>query len=437
MDLMLQQNQTLNLVMTTQLKQAIELLQYSTYDLYQFLQEQELENPLIELKEKPFDMPYTVTRRSRQRDVSSHQDPIDFMPAKQLSIRDELMEQIRWLSIAKREKELIHYILLNLDDNGYLPISVGEIVEYKGMSMQEVEKGVQLVQQLEPIGIGARSLQECLLLQARHYYPDEQVTLSIIEAYLPLLANKKWHEIAKQLDVSLQDVKKANDLIQTLDPKPCDLRSNTRTDYYIPDVMIKDENGKFVVTLNDTYLPTIHIQRDYTHLLKEKGDIGKYMQEHYRKYQWLVNSVDKRRTTILKVTQAIIEKQQAFLHNGFADLKPMTLREIANEVELHESTVSRATMNKVIQTPVGTFDYRMLFTSKIATNYGDDLSQANVKHLLKRFVESENKKKPFSDQKIADFFKTEKGITISRRTVAKYRDELNIPPSSKRKEIEI
>ncbi|SFB14943.1 RNA polymerase, sigma 54 subunit, RpoN/SigL [Lentibacillus halodurans] len=435
MDLMLQQEQSLNIVMTTQLRHAIELLQYSTYDLFQFIQEQELENPLIELEEKSIDMAYPIKNNFVRKDAVSSQDAIDFIPDKYVNSRDDFSEQILLLDITERERELVYYFIHNLDDNGYLPMDGKEMAAFPGLSKTEAEKGIQILQHLKPVGVGARNLQECLAIQAKHYYPEQHDTLKMIEAYLPLLANKKWHDISKRLNIPLKEVKKSYELIQTLNPKPCDFQSNTRSDYLIPDIQVEQDKSKFVVTLNDSYLPTIRLNHDYTSLFKRKGNINHYMHDCYRQYQWLLNSLDKRRETILKITKAMIRRQEDFLIKGFTYLKPMTLKEIANDAEVHESTVSRATMNKVIQTPAGIFDYQDLFTSKIATDYGVPLSQINVKSLLKRFVDKEDKQKPLSDQKISDLFKTKKGITVSRRTVAKYREALKIPSSSKRKEV--
>lgn len=435
MELVLQQKQTLNLVMTTELRQAIQLLQYSTYELYQFMMEQQLENPLIELEEKTPDVPYNGKTKINKT-ANTDYNPLDFIANEEKGMRDHLLEQTQWLKITDRERNLLHYLILNLDENGYLPLSVDEMVAETAIGESEINHGIMLLQQLEPVGIGARNLLECLLLQATCYFPDEQLLAHVIERHLDDLANKKWNQIAKQLDIALAEVKAIYDLIQELDPKPCAGISNFQADYLNSDVIVEQKGDEYAVYLNDGYLPGIHLNSQYADLLKGKNEASAYVHNHYKSYQWLLSSIEQRQSTILKIAHVIIQKQQAFLINGFSALQPLTLKDVAEEIQMHESTVSRATMNKVIQTPKGSFEIRKLFASKLATENGESTSQATVKLLLKNFVDDESKQKPFSDQKIADYFKTKEGITISRRTVAKYREELNIPSSSKRKLID-
>ena len=195
--------------------------------------------------------------------------------------------------------------------------------------------------------------------------------------------------------------------------------------------------NEFTFHLNDGYLPAIHMNKDYSQYLHVKNDASKYMNTQYKNYQWLLSSIEQRRNTIIKIVHVLLERQEDFFKNGFRSLKPLTLKEVADEIEMHESTVSRATTNKVIQTPFGSFDLRLLFTSKLETADGNTISQTKMKTLLENFIAQENKFKPYSDQKIAEYFNAEQGITISRRTISKYREELRIPPSSKRKDIQV
>lgn len=438
MEMLLQQRQTMNLVMTADLRQAIALLQYSTYELYQFIQEQELENPLIELVEREDN---NIPHHGKSSKVASAkdttEDPLNFIAADEKCMRQHLMEQSQWLDINEQEQHILHYLILNLDENGYLPLNTNEIATQLELEETAVQRGIMLLQQLEPIGVGARDLKECLLLQINYYCPEEITAVRIINDYLDRLANKKWHDIAGALEVPLSKVKEANDLIRSLDPKPCTILSSDTAGYLNPDIIVDKIEGKFEVFLNDGYLPEIRYNNQYSDLLHKKSETAKYVHDKYKNYQWLISSIEQRRNTILKITHAVLQKQQDFFINGFSSLKPLTLKEIAVEIDMHESTVSRATMNKVIQTPKGAFDFRLFFTSKLNTADGKSMSQTKVKILLEDYVKKEDKYKPFSDQKIADYFKTKKGITISRRTVAKYREELKIPPSSKRKEIQL
>ena len=438
MEMLLQQKQTMNLVMTTELRQAISLLQYTTYELYQFIKEQELENPLIELVEKEDSYSYSSgAARKTVKSGDATPDPFEFIANDGESMRQNLIKQSQWMNLSEGDQQILHYLILSLDENGFLPLTISEISSQLGLGEEEVLDKIKLLQQLEPIGVGARNLQECLLLQAEYHYPDEQIVQSIIKEQLNNLANKKWHEIANSLQATLQEVKMAFDMIQTLDPKPCTMLSNDKTEYLNPDIIIEHIDGVFEVSLNDGYVPEIRYNQQYFGLVDKKTDAYEYVHDKYKSYQWLLSSIEQRRNTILKITHAVIQKQQGFFTDGFSALKPLTLREIADEIDMHESTVSRATMNKVIQTSKGSFDFRIFFTSKLNTADGNSMSQTKVKLLLKDIVKQENKYKPISDQKIADYFKTKKGVTISRRTVAKYREELKIPASSKRKEIEL
>jgi len=434
----LQQRQTINLVMTADLRQAIALLQYSTYELYQFINEQELDNPLIELVDREDNhMSYRGKSSQVAKTNDSIEDPLNFIAADEKCMSQHLIEQLQWLDISEREQRTIHYLILNLDKNGYLPLSTPEIATQLELGEDEVLRGIKVLQQLDPIGVGARDLKECLLLQIHYYCPEEDTAIRIINGYLDQLANKKWHDIANVLEVSLSKIKEAYDLILSLDPKPCAILSSETVEYLNPDIIVKKLDGKFEVSLNDGYLPEIRYNNKYSDRLHKKMDASKYADDKYKSYQWLISSLEQRRNTILKITHAVLQKQQDFFLNGFSSLKPLTLKEIAEEIEMHESTVSRATMNKVIQTPKGAFDFRLFFTSKLNTVDGKSMSQTKVKILLENYIKKEDKYKPFSDQKIADYLNTKKGITISRRTVAKYRGELKIPSSSKRKEIQL
>jgi len=440
MQLGLFQKQTMNLVMTTELRQAIALLQYSSMELSEFIQEEAMENPLIELEEKPPEISVEEKYEPNfSRSIRSNHDedvsPLDFIPNEDKSLWEDLLEQVQFLPIKEQDRIILNYLVLNLDDNGYLTISNEEVATMLSTNEETVEHCVEILQGLEPIGIGARDLKECLLLQAQAYYPDDTNIELIIRDYLDLLANKKWQEIARTLNITLKDVKKIAEQIQKLNPKPCARMNNATASYLYPDITIEEDNGNYVVSLNDNYIPKIHLNQEYMPLLKGNNETSKYVNQNYKKYMWLINSIEQRRNTILKIAKVIVKKQRDFLKNGFASLQAMTLKEVAVEIEMHESTVSRATSNKVIRTPAGSFEMSRLFTSSLGKSDGSNASSAKVKILLKEVIDKEDKKKPYSDQKIADYFKKENGITISRRTVAKYREELNILSSAKRKEI--
>lgn len=433
MELMLQQKQTINLVMTPELRQAIELLQFSTYELYQFLQERALENPLIDLVEK-HDVTGDVQSSTSWKKDEDYKNPVDFVASGEKGMRETLIDQARWLKINEESWLVLRYLILNLDENGYLPLTTKEIALQLNISIDKIEEGIQLLQQMEPAGIGARSLAECLLLQVQRNYPDDTLTKKVITDHLEMLADRKWEAIAKECNVMLSEVKEVYERIQTLNPRPCAIFSNASVEYLYPDIIVEEEEGTFHIYLNDSHIPEIQFNSDYSDVLANK--VPAYVQNQFKNYQWLKNSMEQRRTTILKIMKVIIEKQREFFIDGFKGLQPLTLKEVAQEIDMHESTVSRATANKVIQTPKGSFDLRLLFSTRLEGNHGESTSQTKVKLLLEEIIKKEDKYKPLSDQKISNLLK-DKGVKISRRTVAKYREELNIPSSSRRKEIKV
>ncbi|WP_438315857.1 RNA polymerase factor sigma-54 [Sporosarcina sp. FA9] len=435
MQLIIQQRQDLSLVMTSELRQAIELLQYSTYELYQYLIEQGLENPLIELEEIEDDSLYKANLNSNASTYGSIGLPLDYVESEKSGMRSNLLQQASFLFRGSEYQNLLKFIIYNLDDNGYLSL---DNYDYNlTFNEQMIEKGIHLLQQVGPVGVGARNLKECLLLQITYEFPEEQLAKYLVENHLDLLANRKWDDISFQMSLPLSQVKAIYDFIKTLNPKPCSGISDFTTEYLNPDIIVEYKNDGLSYYLNDRYLPKVRLNSDYTSLLKGKNDTSKYLSKHYSSYQWLLSSIEQRRITITKIVMVILERQARFFKDGFISLQPLTLKEVADEIDMHESTVSRATANKIIQTPQGTFDLRMLFTSKLDTTNGDSISQTTMKALLQHYIAQENKHKPFSDQKIANYFNTDKGIKISRRTISKYREEMNIPSSRMRREIQI
>lgn len=436
MEISLQQRQELSLIMTMELRQSIELLQYTTYELDQFIRQQELENPLIELKETERSTMFEERYTKRVAPSTGNDLPTEAVQSSCRNMRDELYELVKFTFTEEETKRLLKFLIYNLDESGYLRLSTdpSSPVEYDDAT---IEKGIHLLQQIGPSGIGARNLQECLLLQITSLYPENQLARQLVENYLDLVADRKWNDIASKLKISMTQVKELHDFILELNPRPCSLIADFEPEFMTPDIIVQWKDEKLTFHLNDGYLPSIQLNKDYMPHLQAKNDVSKYLQHQHKSFQWLLSSIEQRRNTIIKIVTVLLEKQKAFFTKGFSSLQPLTLKEVADEIEMHESTVSRATANKVIQTPHGTYELRNLFTSKLETADGDSISQTKVKTLLADYIAQENKFKPYSDQKIAEYFNTEKGITISRRTIAKYREELRIPPSSKRKEIRV
>lgn len=440
MELILQQKQTMNLMMTTELRQAIELLQYSTYDLLQHIREQEEENPFIELVERGYEGPMRSNRSHRRSSHSDEVDPLDFISSEDKDAYDHLIDQLKWMKINEREKDIVQYLILNLNESGYLTITDDELQDKLEIDQSTLDEAINVLQSLEPTGVGGRDLADCLLIQASHFYPDEKDVQLIIQNHLEDLANRRWDHICEALNISLKEIKQAQKIIQTLDPKPITIVSNEQVKYLNPDIIvdIDEKTGHFQVHLNDYYIPNVRFNKDFLEGINESDkEVTKYVNEHYKRYQWLINSIEQRRNTILKIMKVLLEEQVAFFKSGLKALKPLTLKDVANKIDMHESTVSRATANKVVQTPNGAFELRKLFSTRLNQTSGEDTSQATVKMLLQEVVDNEDKYKPLSDQKIADLLKEENDIKISRRTVAKYRNELNIPASTRRREIKV
>lgn len=425
MQLTMTQRQELKLIMTMELRQAIELLQYSTFELEQFIREQEAENPLIELKDRSGPVSYDAPV---SKAASGEGLRTDWLKAPDALYRDDLVSMVRLNFSDEESVLLLSYLIMNLDDNGYLTLP-----ENCGIGEEILTAGIRMLQEIGPAGIGARNLQECLLLQLDE--EEDQLAMQMVSHCFTLLTSRKWKEIAQALQVTLADVKSAFDRIRTLNPKPCSLINDQQTDYTFPDVIVVEREGNLEFSLNDGHLPEVKLNTDYLPYLDAKDGVGNYLAERHKQYRWLLSSLEQRRETLIKIIRVLAQKQQAFFIKGPEALNPLTMREVAEEIGMHESTISRATANKVIRTPAGTFEMKLLFSSKLESDGGLSVSQNKVKTLLRQYIDQENKHRPLSDQKLAERFKKEHGITVSRRTISKYRDELNIPSSSQRKDI--
>ncbi|MBZ5199920.1 RNA polymerase factor sigma-54 [Planomicrobium chinense] len=427
----LQQQQKLNIAMTPELRQAIELLQYSTAELEHYIREQEIENPLIELKEKENrDLSTTESLRSYPARQSAEW-PLEALVGNEEITRDSLYSSAKLIYSDKSTQKLLKFLIYNLDDNGYLDLS-GQPVPF---SKDQIEAGILLLQKAGPTGIGARDLKECLLLQLQNLHPEETAAKKLVEQYLDLLAERKWKEISLKMKISLEEIKKIHQLIRTLHPKPCTFLGAFTLEYVIPDIIVATMNGQLTFKLNDSHLPDIQMNSFYSPVHRPKDNASSYLQTQFQKVQWLLNSIEQRRNTLIKIVSVLINRQEKFFKNGSSHLNPLTLKDVAEEIDMHESTVSRAVSNKVVQTAFGSFELKQLFPSKLTNAEGEEVSQTSVKSLIQVFISHEDKDKPYSDQKIADYLALCKGIPISRRTISKYREELKIPAASRRKEI--
>ena len=313
-----------------------------------------------------------------------------------------------------------------------------EVTRILSVSQQDVEQAIHIIQGLEPAGIGARNLQECLQLQIKRSDKKNELADVIISEYFILFAEKKWKQIAQQLGVSMKAIQDVFDYVQSLNPRPASDFYSEQATYITPDIIIKREGKEFTVSIFDVAHPNIQFNQSYFQRFQSLGDqkVNQYLQEKQRDFQWIMRSINQRKETISKVALKIIEKQPDYFIYGPDHLKPMTMKEISDELGIHESTVSRAVREKYAQTPYGTVELRTFFSSNIRTTSNEDTSSIQVKNVISDLIEKENKLKPLSDQEIVNVLNEQNGIVVSRRTIAKYRDQLGIPASSKRKRFE-
>ncbi|MEH7010189.1 RNA polymerase factor sigma-54 [Neobacillus niacini] len=430
------QQQSLKLAMTQELSQAIALLQYSAQELSSFLENKALENPLIQVENNNIQPINPLIDRNRRKHTKNTENGwIEQIAAKSSSVEDQLISQLNIHKYSSKQLKVIKYLIQKLDVNGYLSSDPMEISEQLGVSLEMVEESVIVIQTLEPAGIGARDLQECLLIQIERENLEDDLAITLLTQYFHLFAEKKWKLIAKELQIPLQRIQEIFDTIQKLNPRPGALLEHENASYIIPDAMVERFGDGFSVRLCDDLNPKISFNDHYYQNLTTSQDsqVSRFLQEKVQDYQWIMKSIEQRKETLTRVVSKIVEKQTQFFKKGREYLVPMTMKEVASELDIHESTVSRAVKDKYVQTPIGTFSLKSFFTSTIQTVSNENTSSSQVKNAIAALIEAENKQRPFSDQEIVEMLKTNQGIVVSRRTVAKYRDQLGIPSSSKRK----
>ncbi len=468
LDFELKLEQTQKLIITPELKLAIALLQFSALELVDHVQEELLNNPVLEIQdagaeekdsetetveapaaEQPADDGFSWEEYFRDVDWQSARDTTLYQPqdgppsvencaGEAGSLMEDLLGQLRLMRLAPREFSMASFLVGNLDSNGYLRGDLDELAQALGVEEEELAGVLKTVQTLEPTGIASRNLQECLLIQLMSPKPPPTLTVEIVKNYLPAAADGRFRHIASRMNCDLKEVQDAVDFIRTLNPKPGSIYSEgDEPRYIIPDILVEKVEQEYVVIVNDSAAPQLAISPFYRKILQNgSGDekLSSYVKGKFDKALWLIRSIEQRRLTLYKVAKQIIVIQQPFLENGIKQLKPLTLREVAQLVGVHESTVSRATHNKYVQTPRGIFPLKFFFSSGLAGESGVDYSSHSVKTFLREMIDKEDSHSPQSDQQLTDSFQN-KGIVISRRTVAKYRDELSIPPSYKRRRV--
>ena len=467
----LQLRMTQQLVMTPQLQQAIKLLQLNHMELADLVGQEMVENPVLEEEIEDRADPLTQLRKEQQSepppedpnaegkredseiDWEKYLDGYSSSPRTGAEVRrvaddlpgydqtltrgDTLSEHLMWqLHLCDAPPEVraaAAAIVGNLNGDGYLVVDLDQLGVDEMFDAETMEEGLLLVQTLDPLGVGARDLGECLLIQARVLHSGDRILIALLRDWMPAVERRDFKAIARGLKVSVQRVTDAMRTITTLEPKPGRPFTSEEPRYITPDIYVIKSSGEYIIQLNEEGVPKLRVSNYYRQVLggAARGD-KEYIQDKLRSAQWLIRSIYQRQRTIYKVTESIVKQQKGFFEEGIAKLKPMILRDVAEDIGMHESTVSRVTTNKYVHTPHGIFSLKFFFNSGIQRNSGEDVASEMVKQRIKGLVGEEDPRKPLSDNAIVKKLAVE-NIKIARRTVAKYRDMLGIPSSSQRK----
>ena len=452
MEQRLSTNITQRLTLNAKQQQAIRILQLSAQELRSAIEKEYLENPVLEMEDESVSEDGEILHAYRTEGLSHTEATFDAEEWKQgydtqapdrggepvapmaLSLEEELLEQASFAFREEREYEIAVFLIGSIDESGYLTVSVEEVARILKAPLPLVEKVLRGIQCFEPSGIGARSLVECLRIQAQRKGIYEGLLAAMIEQHLDEVAENRFKQIAKKENCTPEDVQLAADCLRMLHPKPGSAYGGRASGYLVPDVRIQKENGEYVVLLQDHHIPRLHISDVYRSAAREgDAETKDYIRKRLDSAAWLIRSIEQRKQTILRVVEEIVRQQREFLDKGEKYLRPMTMRDIAETLGVHESTVSRAVSNKYVELPTGIFPLRKFFTAHIAQNSSDeDASSAKVKESLRELLQAEDSRHPLSDQKLAELLKNQ-GMQVSRRTVMKYREQMGYASSVKRK----
>lgn len=467
--------QSQRVVMTPLLQQAIQLLQLSTLELQEVVQKELLENPLLEeaptegdtpesptpqepsapqapepatlegpqpdeerhTDDLPFDLTSVMFDTHEERSLVQQEDrddlPFENMVRSQSSLADHLDEQLRFATEDPIVRRIGTEIIGNLDEDGYLRAEIDEIAARCQASTEDVERTLTLVQSFDPPGVAARSIQECLLIQLKTDPNPDPVSVEIVEQHFDDLTRRRYPDIARALKLPVDRIMESVEEIMGLEPKPGRRFGANDSRYIVPDVVVYKMGNDYTVVLNEDGIPRLRVNSLYRSLLRNSGDEARqYVEQKLRSAVWLIKSVDQRQRTLRKVSQSIVKFQREFLDKGLPYLRPLSLRDVGEDIGMHESTISRVTTNKYVETPQGLFELKFFFHSGIASGDGEMVSSVSVKKMIQDLLANEDAAKPLSDQEVAQILKG-RGLTIARRTVAKYREELGILPSHQRR----
>src|SRR5438552_6482971 len=479
METRLSLRQSQRVVMTPLLQQAIQLLQLSTLELQEVVQKELLENPLLEevqpetaeqpegkdappdvptappseplssdaappstterqTDDLPFDLTAVMFDDHEERSLVQQEDredlPFENMVRSVNSLTDHLDEQLRFATEDPAVRRIGAEIIGNLDDDGYLRAELEELAQRCSVTAEEVNKVLTLVQGFDPPGVAARNIQECLLLQLQRDPLPDPVSVEIIEVHFDDLSRRRYPDIARTMKLSVDRIMESVEEIMGLEPKPGRRFGGNDSRYIVPDVYVYKLGNEYTIVLNEDGVPRLRVNALYRSLLKNSGvdEARQYVEQKLRSALWLIKSVDQRQRTLRKVTQSIVKFQRDFLDRGLPHLRPLSLRDVGEDIGMHESTISRVTTNKYVETPQGLFELKFFFHSGIASGDGEMVSSVSVKKMIQDLLAAEDPAKPQSDQEVAQALQ-KRGLTIARRTFAKYREELGILPSHQRR----
>ena len=466
------------------LYQAMDLLYMPLLDLQQHIKQEMLNNPFLDLEEPQVtEEEITPAEKEKEKEEKEKAEEIDWeeilldgfeaggrrqeyeeneyfepVSVESRDLYDHLRDQLVLLRLSPRQVLLGEEIIGNIDENGYLTCSLEEVVrglnlwledagadwsqeegeEARPFTQADGEEMLGIIQSFDPAGIGARDLRECLVLQLRDFEMEDTLAYRIVREYFDQLINHRWSEISKDLSITPKDVQTAADEVAKLDPKPGLKYSAPPDNYITPDLIVEKIDGEYLVFLNDTSLPRLKLSRAYREIAKDKskfkGENKEFISNKLNSANWMIQAIEQRRQTMLKVMNFIVDRQREFFEKGVQYLKPLTLREVAEVINMHESTVSRVTNEKFVQTPRGVLPLKFFFSSGLSTTSGEDVSARGIKAKIQKLVADEEAKRPLTDQAIVNILKDE-GIQIARRTVAKYRDQLGILSARMRKRV--
>lgn len=413
------------MLLTPHMRQSMEILHMSSLDLHELVKRQANENPFIELK---------YTKESRRVSTSNNDWWLNADHSASVTLESVLLEQIACMKLDRTLKILCKWIIGNLDAKGYLPYTKEEISAIQGSSFEHVSQAIQIIQSLEPYGVGASTLTECLLLQLQQMKGIEPFTLSLVQEDLHDIAKGRLHQLAVKYGTELSCIQQAIEQIKSLNPKPGAMFSREQPQYVMPDLKLKLVEGRYTVSLENAALPGITLSDSYLRLMEQKvsQDAYRFLKQQWQAARGLMDSIERRKATLLQTACLIFEIQADFCAKGTAYIRPMTMKQVADALQVHESTISRTVSRKYIQTPWGMFELKHFFSSSMKQAGGTSVSSFYMKEKIRLAIAGENRDRPFSDQQLTELLNS-KGLHISRRTVAKYREQMHLPPAAKRR----